>query len=66
MQTLELEQNEKTSIAWEQLEMGREMKEGIATFYFAEEHKLILADTLLQKPKDRFWTWESPDGETRN
>ena len=33
---------------------------------FAEEHKLIIANTLFQKPKNRYWTWESPDGETRN
>ena len=31
-----------------------------------EKHKLIRANTLLQKPKSKNWTWESPDGETRN
>ena len=33
---------------------------------FAEEHNLIIANTLFQKPKNRYWTWELPDGETRN
>ena len=33
---------------------------------FAEEHKLIVANTLFQTLKHRYWTWESPDGETRN
>ena len=33
---------------------------------FAEEHKLIIANTLFQKQKNRYWTWEPPDGETRN
>ena len=27
---------------------------------------MITANTLFQKPKNRYWTWESPDGETRN
>ena len=39
---------------------------GDCVIEFAEEHKLIMANTLFQKPKNRYWTWESPDGETRN
>ena len=31
---------------------------------FAEEHKLIIAKTLFQKPKNTYWTSESPDEET--
>ena len=27
---------------------------------------MIIASTLFQKPKNRYRTWESPDGETRN
>ena len=27
---------------------------------------MIIANTLFQKPKNRYWTWKSPDGETRN
>ena len=33
---------------------------------FAMEHKLIIANTLFQKPRNRYWTWESPNKETRN
>ena len=33
---------------------------------FAEERKLIVANMLFQKPKNRHCTWELPDGETRN
>ena len=43
-------------------------------FFFAEENKLIIATTLIHNPlppppppqQKRYWTWESPDGETRN
>ena len=27
---------------------------------------MIIGNTLFQKPKNRYWTWESPDRETRN
>ena len=33
---------------------------------FAEEHKLVIANTLFKKAKNRYWTWESPDGITKN
>ena len=33
---------------------------------FAEEHTLIIANILFQKPKNRYWTWESSNRETRN
>ena len=33
---------------------------------FAEDHKPIITNTLFQEPKNRYWTLESPDGETRN
>ena len=45
---------------WEGNERGDRLIE------FAEEHNLITANTLFRKPKNRYWTWESPDGETRN
>ena len=46
--------------------IGERNERGDRLIEFAEEHKLIIANTLLQKPKHRCWTWESPDGETRN
>ena len=33
---------------------------------YAEEHNLIIANTLFQKPKNTFWTCESPNKETQN
>ena len=46
--------------------IGETNKKGDHLTEFADEHKLIIANTLFQKPKDRYWTWESPDWETRN
>ena len=46
--------------------IGERNERGDRLIEFAEEHKLIMANTLFQKPKTRYWTWESPDGETRN
>ena len=31
-----------------------------------EEHRLVIANMLFQKPENRYSTGESPDGETRN
>ena len=33
---------------------------------FAAQHKLIVANWLFKKNKDRYWTRESPNGNTRN
>ena len=46
--------------------IGKRNEKGGRLIEFAEEHKLIIANTLFQKPKNRYWTWESPDWETRN
>ena len=27
---------------------------------FAAQHKLIVANSLFKKNKDRYWTWEAP------
>ena len=47
--------------------IGERNERGDCLIEFAEEHKLIIANTLFQNPKkkNRYWTWESPDGETR-
>ncbi|XP_072051799.1 uncharacterized protein [Amphiura filiformis] len=29
-------------------------------------HKLVIGNTFFTKNKNRYWTWESPDGHTRN
>ena len=46
--------------------IGERNERGDRLIEFAEEHNLIIANTLFQKPKNIYWTWESPDGETRN
>ena len=46
--------------------IGERNERGDRLIEFGEEHNLIIANTLFQKPKNRYWTWESPDGETRN
>ena len=47
-------------------EIGEGNERGDRLIEFAEKHKLIIANTLFQKPKTRYWTWGSPDTETRN
>ena len=45
---------------------GERNERGERLMNFAEENNLIIANTFFQKPKKRMWTWESPNGETRN
>ena len=33
---------------------------------FAEEHKLVIANTLFKKASNRYWTWESPGAIAKN
>ena len=33
---------------------------------FTESNKFTIANSLFEKPGKRMWTWESPDGQTRN
>ena len=33
---------------------------------FCQENTLVLANTLFQQHKRRFYTWTSPDGQHRN
>ena len=46
--------------------IGEKNERGDRLIKYAEEHKLIIANTLFQKPKNRYWTWELPDRATRN
>ncbi len=32
---------------------------------FSSQHKFLIANRFFQENKDRYWTWESPDGKTR-
>ena len=42
--------------------IGERNERGDRLIEFAEEHNLIMANRLFQKPNNRYWTWESPDG----
>ncbi|XP_072048745.1 uncharacterized protein [Amphiura filiformis] len=41
-------------------------KKGEMLLEFAAQHKLVIGNTFFKKNKNRYWTWESPDGHTRN
>ena len=45
---------------------GTRNSRGERLIEFAEEHKLVIANTFFKKAKNRYWTWESPDGVTKN
>ena len=38
--------------------IGERNERGDRLIEFAEEHKLIIENTLFQKPKNRYWTWK--------
>ena len=50
--------------------IGERDERGDCLIEFAEEYKLIIANTPFQKQKkkkkNRYWIWESAEGETRN
>ena len=48
------------------LGIGERYERGNRLIKFVKDHKLITVIALLQKPTNRYWTWESPDVETRN
>ena len=45
---------------------GQRNARGDTLLEFAAQHKFIVANTFFEKRKDRYWTWESPDGNTHN
>ncbi|XP_072025155.1 craniofacial development protein 2-like [Amphiura filiformis] len=46
--------------------VGERNRRGEMLLEFAAEQKLIIANTFFKKDKKRYWTWESPNGVTRN
>ena len=46
--------------------IGERNKRGDTLFEFAAQQGLIIANTYFKKNKSRYWTWESPDGYTKN
>ena len=45
---------------------GDRNRRGEMLIEFATEQKLMIANTHFKKGKKRYWTWESPNGATRN
>ena len=45
---------------------GDRNRRGEMLIEFATEQKLVIANTHFKKGKKRYWTWESPNGLTRN
>ena len=43
---------------------GQRNKRGDMLLKFAAQHKFVIANSFFKKHKDRYWTWESPDGNT--
>ena len=46
--------------------VGERNKRGDILLEFAAQQGLIIANTYFKKNKNRYWTWESPDGNTKN
>ena len=46
--------------------IGEKNERGERLINFAEEKRLLIANTFFEKNKNRYWTWESPNGEHKN
>ena len=46
--------------------LGVQNEAGQRLIEFCQENTLVIANTLLQKHKRRFYTWSSPDGQYQN
>ena len=46
--------------------IGVRNKRGEMLLEFASQQKLVVANTFFKKKESRYWTWESPNGKTRN
>jgi endonuclease/exonuclease/phosphatase family metal-dependent hydrolase len=46
--------------------VGERNKRGDTLLEFAAEQKFVIANTIFKKDQKRYWTWESPNGSTRN
>ena len=44
---------------------GESNERGDRSVDFAEEHRMTIANTEVSEAKNRYWTWELRDGETR-
>ena len=46
--------------------LGVQNEAGQRVKYFCQENMLVIANTLLQQPKRKLYTWTSPDGQYQN
>ena len=46
--------------------LGVQNEAGLRLIEFCQENALVIANTLFQQHKRRFYTWTSPDGQHRN
>ena len=46
--------------------LGMQNEAGQRLIEFCQENALVIANTLFQQHKRRFYTWTSPDGQHRN
>lgn len=46
--------------------VGERNERGDMLLEFAAQQGLVIANTYFKKNKNRYWTWESPDGNTKN
>ena len=46
--------------------LGVQNEAGQRLTEFCQENTLVIANTLLQQPKRRLYTWTSPDGQYQN
>ena len=46
--------------------LGMQNEAGQRLIEFCEENALVIANTLFQQHKGRFYTWTSPDGQYQN
>jgi len=46
--------------------IGERNKRGDTMIEFAAQHGLVITNTCFKKNINRYWTWESPNGKTRN
>ena len=46
--------------------LGVQNEAGKRLIEFRQDNALVIANTLLQQPKRRLYTWTSPDGQQQN
>ena len=46
--------------------IGEKNERGERLINFREEKRLFIANTFFEKNRNRYWTWESPNGEHKN